>query len=538
MIEFFTKKFESADFIYKSKAKIFFYYSCFMLLLLTMLLILYAIMPISDALAKKGMIGGFGIMFLVFVSLFLLRTGNLDIAVWSYALPTILITIALRLINSRSAPETSFSTYIFYMPYLIVYVAVFGKRYQVLLTTFLFVTTNWIVWAMVRSISGEIGATISTGIINSSMGLLTTGVLSYSLMNIIDKYTLTLMLDAKESAHKVERIRGALEVAHDALHVGSTLISESEAMESVAGSIGRGIDEIRLDVLSLQENVSKTSQSNEGIVESTATLARSTEKYQAMTLQASSAVEQMTASIGSITNVSTKNRNNVESLARSISEGIETADSSAATIASLIESSSALQDIVEVISAISNQTNLLAMNAAIEAAHAGDSGKGFAVVAEEIRRLAEETASNSHTISDGLGQLFNEIGEAKTANQRIDAAFKQIGSEIERTRTAFDEILTGMNELSIGTTDINRAVSDVVSSSREMTGSIKVINDRIGSNAHAIADIREKTQKTLSSLESLQQHFSSIVKRSETVRSLGHESETVIRGLDDSLRAI
>lgn len=94
--KYFTGSFESRDFITKSKANVFFYYSIFMFMLLVMLIGLYTIMPISQELRIKGYIGGASIMVLVIISVLLLRTGNLSLAVWSYALPTILVVVLQR----------------------------------------------------------------------------------------------------------------------------------------------------------------------------------------------------------------------------------------------------------------------------------------------------------------------------------------------------------------------------------------------------------------------------------------------------------
>ena len=535
---FFTSPFDNRDFITKSKANVFFFYSIFMFFLLVLLIGLYSVMPISRELQIKGYVGAASIMVLVVVSLLFLRTGKLSLAVWSYALPTIIVVILLRYTNARPAPETAFTTYIFYMPYMIVYVAVFASRWHVAVVTLLFASTNWGVWAMVRNAGAHLDATSTTGVINSTMGLLTTGILAYALISIIEQYTATLEKDAEAAAGKVERIRNAMETARSGLQTGEKLMTEADSMTGAAESIGTAINEIRSDVLTLRNNAASTADSNQEIAQSAIVLTQSTDRYQSMTIQASSAIEEMTASIENITAVTTRNRDSVESLARSISGGITSAEESAQTIASLIASSSDIQDVVSVISEISSQTNLLAMNAAIEAAHAGDSGKGFAVVAEEIRRLAEQTAENTKTIATGLSRLFTKIDETAESNQGMNTAFKSISTEIGHTQSAFEEILTGMSDLSAGTRDINSAVSDVVAASSEVTDSIRKINEMIAANTGSIDGISEKSGHALTNLEGITENFKEILSRASTVQDLGRESDSVFKDLDSSIRAI
>ncbi len=538
MESFFTSSFSGKSFIEKSKARVFFYYSLFMYAALAMLILLYSTMPIPPHIARKGFIGAVLIILLVTLSLFALRKGRLTLAVWVYALPTILAVSALRLLNSPGAPETAFSTYIFYMPYLIVFVAVFGNRWQTVCTTAFFFLTNWATWFLVRGVPGEIGTGIHTGIVNSSLGLLTTGIVSVALINIVDKYISQMRSEADESQRKLERIRAAMEIAHDGVHVGHTLVSESGAMQTAAELIEREIAGIRDEMLSLRSDAERTADANAGVVASTETLSRATQGYHAITEQASSAVVEMTASIENISAVSSKSGTGIELLSKSVAAGIETAETSAHTIASLTESSEALQEVVAVIGAISSQTNLLAMNAAIEAAHAGESGKGFAVVAEEIRRLAEETATNSKTIEDGLRTFFGKINLAEESNRHIGEAFREIGDAISATRSAFDEISSGMKELAYGTGEINSSVSDVVASSRDMSDSIKKMNSMIADNAGAVGSLREKSASALSRLDSITASFRDILSRAENVRSLGKKSDEVIHDLDESIKAI
>ncbi len=530
---FFIAAFSTTDFITQNKAKTFLYYSFLMFALLCLLIILYLIMPLSEIQVTKGIIGGIGIMALVSASLFCLRTGNLGLAVWVYALPTILMVAVIRYINAGSIPETAFSTYVFYMPYLIVFVAVFGKKWQVPLTTAYFSLTNIAVYMRVRSVTGVIASTSTTGIINSSIGILVTGVVAYSLVNIMEKYSLSLKKEAEIAASKVEKVKNAMAFAHEGMHVGSRLMSESVSMEKAAGDIEHNISAVRQEVVSLGGDIRGTKDANNEIVKAAGILSVSSEAYQSMAVQASAAVTEMTASIDSITGVTTRNKTKIEELASNISDGLEKVDSSAKTISQITQNSESLLDIVNVISAISEQINMLAMNAAIEAAHAGDSGKGFAVVADEIRRLAEATAVNSQAITTGLEDFISDIKNADTANHDIDAAFKEISGGIGRAEGAFEEILSGMIELSVGTKDINRAVADVVSSSQGVASSIKTTDTMIKQNSEAIEAVLRKTGDALSSLDEINSSFTDILLRAGNVKELGIQSEKVIADLDE-----
>ena len=96
---------------------------------------------------------------------------------------------------------------------------------------------------------------------------------------------------------------------------------------------------------------------------------------------------------------------------------------------------------------LANQTNLLAMNAAIEAAHAGEAGMGFAIVADEIRRLAEASSTNSKRISGVLKEVVAKIEQAASSGDSTKAVFSLMDTEVAAASGAFSEIAAAMSQL-------------------------------------------------------------------------------------------
>ena len=128
-----------------------------------------------------------------------------------------------------------------------------------------------------------------------------------------------------------------------------------------------------------------------------------------------------------------------------------------------------------VIQHIASQTNLLAMNAAIEAAHAGEAGKGFAVVADEIRKLAEESSVQGKAITTTLKNLSGEIEMLSTSSQTVEEKFNTIFSLAEQVKEMSNQLTEAMREQENGSKEvlvaiknINMVTTDVRASSEEM----------------------------------------------------------------------
>ncbi len=167
-------------------------------------------------------------------------------------------------------------------------------------------------------------------------------------------------------------------------------------------------------------------------------------------------------------------------------------------ISKISTSTEQMMDMIEVIDSIAQQTNLLAMNAAIEAAHAGESGSGFAVVADEVRNLAEQTAVNSKTINDTLKTEISNIKHADKANKIAIESFNAIVQEINQVTKAMDEILIEITKVLEG----NHQIVDSIDTLLDITSQIKEKSGVIYQNTNIINEGVTLTSKISSEMMS------------------------------------
>ncbi|MCL2245060.1 MAG: methyl-accepting chemotaxis protein [Treponema sp.] len=197
--------------------------------------------------------------------------------------------------------------------------------------------------------------------------------------------------------------------------------------------------------------------------------------------QSSAAIEEMIANIHSVSNSLHKNTENVKELQEASEIGHAGINGIAADIQEITRESESLLEINSVMQNIAAQTNLLSMNAAIEAAHAGEAGRGFAVVADEIRKLAESSSAQSKTISAALKKIKSSIdtitkstGDVLKKFDAIDEGVKTVAEQDKSVLNAMDEqgqgskqVLQAMGRLSELTEGVKREASQMVENSRK-----------------------------------------------------------------------
>ena len=208
--------------------------------------------------------------------------------------------------------------------------------------------------------------------------------------------------------------------------------------------------------------------------------------------ESSAAAEKIVASLKSSSEVSTGKREVIKNLIENTARGQESMRETIQSVEGISESVGGIASAIKIISAIAANTNLLAMNAAIEAAHAGGAGRGFAVVADEIRRLSESTRENSRNISQTLSNIINGIDVTSKRSGDTDSLISSMSKEINNFADTMSELINTMSEQSRESHAITSALRSVREHSEAVkAGYAEVIAEtrRLQSDMHNLATI-------------------------------------------------
>jgi len=306
----------------------------------------------------------------------------------------------------------------------------------------------------------------------------------------------------------VASLRGSLNevkvVSRENIRIKENLIAVTTQTSVAAHQMGDSTHAIGAQILTLDENVARTTNSVGNISQSIQSLNQQIQEQSSMVEQSTAAVNEMISSINNIASVAEKRKAATEELVTAIESGSQKMATTFELVTQINESVESIKEITDLIGGIAAQTNLLAMNAAIEAAHAGDAGRGFAVVAEEIRKLAEAASRSSQQIAGNLKLIVAKIGSADSSGNAMKDAFLLIDSDARSLAAALTEIFSSMNELRAGGGQILEAMTvlrgvsstvddgslNITQSSAEIRDAMMIMQKVTGQVRSGISDIQ------------------------------------------------
>ncbi|MDR0630113.1 MAG: methyl-accepting chemotaxis protein [Treponema sp.] len=277
-------------------------------------------------------------------------------------------------------------------------------------------------------------------------------------------------------------IRIIRQKAQSLSQTGSDLSMDMNTTAAAINEITANIQGLKKQVGYQSDKVTDTSRAMEKISTHIVGLNEQIEQQAESVSQSSSAIEEMFANIQSVTNTLVKNVDNVQALAEASGVGRVGLEEVAGDLQGIARDSEGLLEINEVMENIASQTNLLSMNAAIEAAHAGEAGKGFAVVADEIRKLAESSGEQSKTISgvlkkikESIDKITQSTNEVLNKFEAIDRGIKTVAEQEENIRSAMEEQGVGSKQILDAVSHLNDITDEVTQSSKDMNTSSKEV---------------------------------------------------------------
>jgi methyl-accepting chemotaxis protein len=308
------------------------------------------------------------------------------------------------------------------------------------------------------------------------------------------------------------------------LDIGSMLSANTTELSATVNEIAATVRSVKTRFKSLEQEIDL-------LAEESGQAASKANAITEVVADQTKAVGESTSSIGvlvkkanEIARIASQKRELSRSLLALGAKGKAEIDQTIHQVAEISRMIGSIREMTVIINDIAEKTNLLAMNAAIEAAHAGESGKGFGVVASEIRKLAEDTNNQARAIGESLGKIVEAVGETASRGEVTGRAFAEIGDGIQSVSEAMEEMERGISTLSQGGESVNEGLQGLVEVTGKVNDSSAAIVARVKDIDGSVRKIRDIADESVNMMDETAAGTDEIAKALIDLAKLGHDN--------------
>lgn len=390
---------------------------------------------------------------------------------------------------------------------------------------------------LVASQGGELGDMWSS-YFAINVVLLVVGIIAFSVLQLFGTLLKVAHEEKELNRKKFEQLHDIIQSTQKGFEIGEKLTEVSAESAQMMKTIRGDVDMIQGKIDGLNEKTRGSHVINQSVVEQAKRVADSVQDEGSAVEETSSAIAQITANINSITRLSQAKKQALNNLMDNLSTRQEIVNNSSRNMENVLSSSRKLNEIIRIIDDIGEQTNILAMNASIEAAHAGNAGRGFGVVAQEIRKLAGATNTQTKQINETLKENNQLLEQAKDSNEKIKETFTGLNGEIQEFGQAMQEIISGIGEISVGIEEISAASHNLLELSSVTKEGTERVEEEIGQERQIVEEIASLTDEIHQGISSIAQNVNKISASIDDVDSIGHSNIDQIEELSAKIELV
>lgn len=481
-------------------------------------MLLFTLFGLALFLFGYPIIGGGAVLLLAFfaTSLVFIKRGHIHKGAWTTTFAIVVVTFVVCF----GAPfkETNFLPYrdACFIAVMSVCNYVISLRRRQLYSFFGFVGIIWFLENILiyRPLYALNLWTCVMNIVICSLGIITANIA----IMLYDRFTRRVVEraaeDERKSSEALKKLSALINETKEGLDIGKQLSASTGKANDSVEEIRNLYKFINKESISLSQEAGSVRDSSLEINDKAEKMRLSVQDQSKSITQTSAALTEISANITSISGMASQQRAGMNSIIRDLDSQMALMKKLVEDVQQVKESSDKVSNFVQAVNNIASQTGLLAMNASIEAAHAGTLGKGFSVIAQEIRKLSEETTKNAQNITDTLKENEEIVNTTSSSVATFSEHTKATTNELRNTIGVIEEILSGIAEIDAGTRDVMNSITHVVDDSHTNTQLAEGVAEEILQQNASLQNISwgtEQLQSKVSSLEGLLHNIRSAI---------------------------